>query len=359
VLAAKLLSASLLAAAVTAVSVGRFDADFDNEMGSWYVVVDGVMGGRSTGHVARNEPGVLRFSGDLSLENNGGFSQMRSGVDGDRFAGTDGIELEVRGDGRTYTFDVRCADARVRAGGFQRTFDTEDGAWTTLRLPFDEFRLHTYGRRVTNAPALAPAMIESIGVTLADKKEGRFRLDVRSIRAYVEGSDADGGIPLELATISERSGQEWLRSLTASTDTADGDRDTDIRADLATLSARSAQEWLSSLSAGDERDERTPASATAEAMRLTELAISRGVPLFNHGQTAACAAIYEVTIESMVALGAADLDPTVVERLERGLAEARDHRSARDRAWVYRRTLDAAYAELARESRRPRGVAVR
>ncbi|MHC4941371.1 MAG: CIA30 family protein [Planctomycetota bacterium] len=77
---------------------------------------------------------MLQFSGDLSLENNGGFSQMRCDVSGDRFAGMRGIEITVRGDGRKYNFDVRCANARVRAGGFQRSFATTDSEWTTIRI---------------------------------------------------------------------------------------------------------------------------------------------------------------------------------------------------------------------------------
>jgi monofunctional biosynthetic peptidoglycan transglycosylase len=320
--------ASLLAFCVASVSADPFNLDFESEMVEWMVVVDGVMGGRSTGQVARVEPGVLQFSGELSLANNGGFSQMRSDVSGDQFAGMRGIEIMVRGDGRTYNFDIRCANARVMAGGFQRSFDTTGGEWTVIRLPFDEFRLYTFGRPVPDAPAIVPTMIESIGVTLSDKQQGPFRLEIASIRAF--GDEVDQGQATNL--------------------------------DLDALSRRLTLERLLDLADANERDPApgaVSATASAEAVRLTELAITRGAPLFNDGHPAACAAIYEVTIEAMVALGAEDLGRPAVARLSRSLVEAKTDRSPRERAWTYRRALDDAYVHLTRQANRGRGVSER
>ena len=80
-------AASIAAVTFSTVSAELLDLDFNNNVDTWRVVVDGVMGGRSTGRVASNEPGILRFSGDLSLENNGGFSQIRTNVAGSQFEG--------------------------------------------------------------------------------------------------------------------------------------------------------------------------------------------------------------------------------------------------------------------------------
>jgi monofunctional biosynthetic peptidoglycan transglycosylase len=321
------LTASVLALWTPIVSANQFEFDFAEGPSSWTVVVDGVMGGRSTGKVSRNELGGIRFSGTLSLENNGGFSQMRSDVTGDEFEGASGLEVTFRGDGRSYNFDGRCSDARVMAGGFQRTFETEAGVWKTIQLPFDEFRLYSFGRRVRGAKAITPTMIESIGVTLSDKAEGPFSLDVASIRTASETPTSSRWTKPDLATLGSRSTLDRLRTLIETDDRERGD------------AAASA-------------------SASAEAVRLTELAISRGVPMFNAGQPAASAAIYEVAIEAMLALGADDLGRSVVERLEEGLDQARAERNWSDRAWTYRRALDDAYPELARQAR-PSGVASR
>lgn len=165
------------------VSARPVNLEFDDGVSGWRTVLDGVMGGRSTGRVTQAEPGVLRFSGALSLENDGGFSQMRTPVREGSLKDTSGLELRVRGDGRTYRFDIRCSDVRLSAGSFQAEFDTVAGEWITLRLPFDRFRLYSFGRLVPAAPKLTPARVESIGVTLADKQPGAFQLDVDFIRA--------------------------------------------------------------------------------------------------------------------------------------------------------------------------------
>jgi len=176
----------VVASALALCSVARaqsLNLEFDAGVAGWRTVLDGVMGGRSTGRVTQPEAGILRFSGELSLENNGGFSQTQTTVAEASLKDAIGIEARVRGDGRTYQFDVRCSDVRMMAGSFQTQFETVAGEWVTLRLPFEQFRLYSFGRLVPNAPKLTPARVESIGVTLADKKSGAFQLDVDFIRA--------------------------------------------------------------------------------------------------------------------------------------------------------------------------------
>ena len=41
--------------------------EFDNGTKGWQTVLDGVMGGRSTGRIAAGEGATKRFSGELSL----------------------------------------------------------------------------------------------------------------------------------------------------------------------------------------------------------------------------------------------------------------------------------------------------
>lgn len=196
-------------------SVGRaqpVNIEFDTGVAGWRTVLDGVMGGRSTGRVTQPEAGILRFSGALSLENNGGFSQTQTAVPEGSFKDAPGIEARVRGDGRTYQFDVRCSDVRMMAGSFQTEFETLAGEWVTVRMPFEDFRLFSFGRAVRNAPPLNPARVESIGVTLADKKPGAFQLDIDYIRAIgpAAHTSATGA---DLGTVARSAGLTTLLSL--------------------------------------------------------------------------------------------------------------------------------------------------
>lgn len=545
-------------------SIQPLELDFDQGVDSWRVVLDGVMGGRSSGRVRQGDPGVLVFDGKLSLENNGGFSQIRKNIDEGTLTDQDGLEIRFLGDGRTYQFDIRVSDVRLMAGGFQTTFDTTEGEWKTLQIPFNAFRLYSFGRKVPNPPTLAPSKIESIGITLADKSPGEFRIEIDSIRSFKYGSESTkieasasdnsleavaksaglktlvklialSGIELpkdENVTIfapSEEAfaqlpsetvdflvspeGNETLRSilsyhiisgeqqsdillntrslLTLNGQTLDIERasglsisgagvsivdvpfdgglvhvidavlipesksilelaqQTDVLSTLvAAIGAAGIGDQLgsengpwtvfapvnsafSALPDGVVEDLLKPANRTqlidvlglhvvpglissnglltnqrartyfgnkiefaiknglitvqganiiatdiqatngvihfidsvittkkpvntdqttpmksdlnSEAVRIYELAIRRGVPLFNAGQTQACSSVYEIAIESMVALGSNSLDSRGVERLVMGLAEARSTDDWSERAWIYRQALDGAF----------------
>jgi len=78
--------------------------------------------------------------------------------------------------------------------------------------------------------------------------------------------------------------------------------------------------------------------------RIIALAISRGVPLFNDGQSAACASVYEVAAESLVTLGA--LPPAAEKALRTALDESARTAEASERAWTLRRGLDRALGAL-------------
>ena len=91
-------------------SLAEFTADDPNGV-DWEVVNDGVMGGLSKGNFTISDEGILNFSGTLSLENNGGFTSIRSeGID--RNLSKDlGILLKARGDGRTYTIRLESSSS--------------------------------------------------------------------------------------------------------------------------------------------------------------------------------------------------------------------------------------------------------
>jgi uncharacterized surface protein with fasciclin (FAS1) repeats len=92
--------------------------------------------------------------------------------------------------------------------------------------------------------------------------------------------------------------------------------------------------------------DRMELSAGVQSARdLIDLAIARGVPLFNDGQPAATSAIYEVAARGVLALGSGV--PAEARRaLERGLRTAAAERDVREQAWALRRALDQATTSL-------------
>jgi NADH dehydrogenase [ubiquinone] 1 alpha subcomplex assembly factor 1 len=146
----------------------------------WSVESDRVMGGRSSGSVQAGG-GTLTFTGEVVTEG-GGFSSVRAGRQVD-LSGYDGIELRVRGGGRTFELDVSDGtESRGREVTRRGSFPTS-GSWETVRVPFDALEESAHGEPVSAGP-LDLSAVKSIGIYIIDGKDGPFRLEVDWIRAY-------------------------------------------------------------------------------------------------------------------------------------------------------------------------------
>ena len=64
----------------------------------WMVVNDGVMGGLSQSRPEITDRDTLVFTGNVSLENNGGFASIRHGAEPFGLEEGDGILIRVKGD---------------------------------------------------------------------------------------------------------------------------------------------------------------------------------------------------------------------------------------------------------------------
>jgi hypothetical protein len=148
----------------------------------WRVESDRVMGGRSTGSAEVAE-GTLVFDGEVVTEG-GGFSSVRARRQVD-LSSYDGIELRVRGGGRTFELDVSDGtESRGREVSRRGAFPTTS-SWETVRVPFNSLEETAHGEPVSPGP-LNLSAVTSIGIYIIDGKDGPFRLEVDWIRAYRE-----------------------------------------------------------------------------------------------------------------------------------------------------------------------------
>lgn len=150
--------------------------DFSYGRENWIVINDGVMGGCSRGHWSLEE-GVGVFSGALSLENNGGFTSVRSAPLASPPVGANAFRIRVRGDGRCYQFRVR-PDNQYDGASYRAEFRTRAGEWEEFDLPLKEFQAVFRGMILRDFPPLTAASVTTVGFLLADKQPGEFRLEV-------------------------------------------------------------------------------------------------------------------------------------------------------------------------------------
>jgi NADH dehydrogenase [ubiquinone] 1 alpha subcomplex assembly factor 1 len=149
----------------------------------WYVQNDNVMGGRSEGGFETKEQGELIFAGSTNT-NGGGFSSIRTQPFKLDLSNYDGIQLRVKGDGRRYTWQLQTtALYRGYPVSYWAEFDTLDGEWSTVNIPFLSFYPQFRGFKL-DGPELDPSEIKELGLYIYDKKDGAFELRLDSIEAY-------------------------------------------------------------------------------------------------------------------------------------------------------------------------------
>ena len=153
----------------------------------WQAVNDGVMGGRSQGRFRITETKSLEFSGNLSLENNGGFASVRTKPMAMGIAAGDTLVMRLKGDGREYMVNIYTT-ARRMAFSYRAVVATEKDRWQEIHVPLDRFEPTSFGRVVPGMGPVAPDQINGFGFMLGDKKPGAFRLEVEWVKV-LRGSE--------------------------------------------------------------------------------------------------------------------------------------------------------------------------
>jgi monofunctional biosynthetic peptidoglycan transglycosylase len=148
-----------------------------SQLADWRVVLDGVMGGLSTGDLRLQEDSMV-FTGETSLRNNGGFSSIRCGVPDGTFADADSIKLRVRGDGRDWIVGTR-KNSRMGGDSYWTKFNTEDGVWQTVMIPINGMERHFFGQRTNGR--ITPQEVQGLEFYMYDKKAGPFSLEIDTI----------------------------------------------------------------------------------------------------------------------------------------------------------------------------------
>ena len=153
----------------------------ETEVENWFPILDGVMGGRSTGaRFSENEH--MTFKGMINT-NGGGFSSLRRALTPGELEGAESLNLSLLQDGRSYRMTFRTNERfRGRPVSYQLAIpQTSAGEWQEITLPLKGFRTSLFGRQVS-AAQFDPAEVREIGFIIADGIDGPFELNVRTIR---------------------------------------------------------------------------------------------------------------------------------------------------------------------------------
>lgn len=150
------------------------EADF------WHVINDGVMGGNSQGQIVFKDDACV-FSGDISLDNNGGFSSIYKPIE-PLCQRVDRLTIDILGDGFTYQLRVITYVDSYRLAyihNFSTTYDKAE----QFELLLKDFTPSFRGRVIDNAPSLRAEDVQQIGLLVKNNTEGPFSLRLFKLNA--------------------------------------------------------------------------------------------------------------------------------------------------------------------------------
>lgn len=142
---------------------------------NWMVVNDGVMGGLSDGKFALTEKGTAIFQGNISLENNGGFSSLRYNTGEINVKGFSKLELFLKGDGKKY--QVRIRENRNDYYAYISTFTTS-GEWEKIEIDMKSMYPSFRGRTLNLPNYKAEKMVE-LTFLIGNKTEENFVIELK------------------------------------------------------------------------------------------------------------------------------------------------------------------------------------
>ncbi|THF70860.1 CIA30 family protein [Deinococcus sp. Arct2-2] len=152
--------------------------DFQSREPAWYARNDTVMGGVSNSRVQIGG-GVLQFTGQVRLENNGGFSGIRSNPSRFDLSQFSSLRLRVKGDGKRYALQLGTSTSNGVT--YRNEFNTVAGRWIEVTIPLNSLRPTRSGERVAG-PTLDSSKIIFFGLVIGNNRAERFALEVDWIK---------------------------------------------------------------------------------------------------------------------------------------------------------------------------------
>jgi NADH dehydrogenase [ubiquinone] 1 alpha subcomplex assembly factor 1 len=156
-----------------------YDFSQNSSLSDWRVVDDVVMGGRSNGQFSIDDAGNGVFEGEISLENNGGFSSLRHSLKRkvDKYST---VKITLKGDGKSYQF--RTKSNPTDRHSYISEFKTS-GDWQEILISLSDMYPAFRGKKLT-IPNFNSDQICELAFLIGNKKPETFRLVISKIELF-------------------------------------------------------------------------------------------------------------------------------------------------------------------------------
>jgi hypothetical protein len=154
-----------------------FDFSKESSLSNWLIINDGVMGGLSEGTLKITSEGHGSFTGQVRLENYGGFTSIRCATGKIETPEGAMIRMRVKGDGKNYQFRVKHKARDYQS--YITTFSTS-GEWETIEIPLGKL-YPSFRGRVLDMPNFNHSNLTEFTFLIANKKAETFELLIDSV----------------------------------------------------------------------------------------------------------------------------------------------------------------------------------
>ncbi|UCE95047.1 MAG: CIA30 family protein [Flavobacteriaceae bacterium] len=157
-------------------SIDIFDFSDENASNGWFIINDGVMGGLSKGSFSVDNNNAV-FQGNVSTENNGGFTMVANRFDERNMESYNKFRLKLKGDGKNYQFRVKSNSGQEYS--YVAEFST-NGEWQEITIPFNTMEPRFRGRSL-NMPNFEGIKMQEVAFLIGNKKMESFELKISKI----------------------------------------------------------------------------------------------------------------------------------------------------------------------------------
>ncbi|SDB36593.1 Complex I intermediate-associated protein 30 (CIA30) [Flavobacteriaceae bacterium MAR_2010_188] len=154
-----------------------YDFKKNDSLDHWEIEDDVVMGGKSQGQLSINDEGHAKFTGKVSLENDGGFSQMQSDFDKIDTSKFSKFKIKLKGDGKDYQFRVQ--EKHDQKHVYKTEFSTS-GEWQTVELNFNDLTPSYHGEDL-DIPNYSGKLLAHMAILIGNGREESFEMLVDKI----------------------------------------------------------------------------------------------------------------------------------------------------------------------------------
>lgn len=154
-----------------------FDFNKNCNIQEWEIVNDVVMGGKSSSDLSLNSDGYGCFEGNISLDNNGGFSSVHYKFPKISVKENTKVLLKLKGDGKNYQFRIK-----TNTGDYYSYISlfTTSGEMEEIEISLNNMYPSFRGKQL-DLPNFENDYIEEVAFLIGNKENEHFKLLIDKI----------------------------------------------------------------------------------------------------------------------------------------------------------------------------------